>query len=121
MAYELQGRLFEIFDTQQITDTFKKREFVVETTSGMYNEYIKMQAVQDKCDLLDSMNKGDQVKVSFDLRGKLVNTKDGRQVYITNINAWRIDRQSGGSSAPPTPDYGQEPPAAGGDYEDVPF
>lgn len=24
MAYELQGRLFEIFDTQQITDTFKK-------------------------------------------------------------------------------------------------
>jgi hypothetical protein len=55
MAYELQGRLFEIFDTQQITDTFKKREFVVETTSGMYNEYIKMQAVQDKCDLLDSM------------------------------------------------------------------
>jgi single-strand DNA-binding protein len=52
MAYELQGRLFEIFDTQQITDTFKKREFVVETTSGMYNEYIKMQAVQDKCDFL---------------------------------------------------------------------
>jgi hypothetical protein len=121
MAYELQGRLFEIFDTQQITDTFKKREFVVETTSGMYNEYIKMQAVQDKCDLLDSMNKGDQVKVSFDLRGKLVNTKDGRQVYITNINAWRIDRQSDGNSAPQQPNYGQEPPASGGDYDDVPF
>ena len=50
-----------------------------------------------------------------------MNTKDGRQVYITNINAWKIDRQSGGNSAPQQPNYGQEPPPSGGDYDDVPF
>ena len=120
MAYELQGTLFELFDTQQVTDKFKKREFVVETTSGMYNEYIKLQAVQDKCEILDTMKKGDIIKVAFDLRGKLVNTRDGRQVYITNINAWKIERIAGGSAPQQDTNYGHEP-QAGADYDDVPF
>ena len=118
MAYELQGTLFEVFDSQQVTDKFKKREFVVETSSGMYNEYIKLQAVQDKCEILDTMRKGDTIKVAFDLRGKLVNTKDGRQVYITNINAWKIEKLGGGSMG--STNYNEPIPPIS-DYDDVPF
>lgn len=125
MAYDLQGTLFEVFDTQQVTDKFKKREFVVETTSGMYNEYIKMQAVQERCELLDTMKKGDTIKVSFDLRGKLVNTRDGRQVYITNINAWKIEKLAGSMMSAQQDSSNayeqQSAMPAPGDYDDVPF
>ena len=30
MAFELTGKLIEKFDTQEITEKFKKREFVIE-------------------------------------------------------------------------------------------
>ena len=118
MGFDLTGKLVAKFETIQRSATFKTREFVVETSSGMYNEYIKLQAVQDKCEILDTMRKGDTIKVAFDLRGKLVNTKDGRQVYITNINAWKIEKLGGGSMG--STNY-NEPIPPTSDYDDVPF
>lgn len=56
--------------------------------------------------------------MAFDLRGKLVNTKDGRQVYITNINAWKIEKL-GGESMGSTSYNEPIPPTS--DYDDVPF
>lgn len=85
MSLEVEGVIHAIFDTENKTAQFRSREFVIQTP-GEYPQYVKFQVVQDRCDGLDQLNKGDKVKVWFDLRGR-----EWQGKYFTNLNAWRID------------------------------
>lgn len=135
MAFEVEGKLHRLFPTEQKSASFTAREFVLEIPDGNYPQLVKFQAVQDRCALLDSFREGERIKVSFDLRGREWNGK-----YLTNLNAWRIDRageegssEGGGGNrnssaaktdnnfpADPFPNYGDAPPATG-NLEDLPF
>src|SRR5688572_8568401 len=97
MAYDAQGKLHEIFDEQQVSEKFKKREFVLEIPDGAYTQFIKFQLTQDKCNLLDGFNVGDEVKVAFNLSGKPF-TKNGTTMYFTNLGAWRLEAASAGGN-----------------------
>jgi len=98
MNFEIEGKLTEKFDEQQVTEKFKKAEFVIETseTSGdrIFTEAIKMQLVQDKCDLIDPYNIGDTIKVHFNIKGRRYE-KDDKVSYFTNLDAWRIEKIEG--------------------------
>jgi len=96
MAYDVTGRLHEIFDEQQVSEKFRKREFVLEVQDGQYPEHIKFQMVQDKTSLIDPFKMGDEVKVTFNLRGRGFN-KNGQMLYFTNLEAWKIEPASGGA------------------------
>ena len=98
MAYDVTGRLHDIFDEQQVSEKFRKREFVLEVQEGQYPEQIKFQLVQDKTSLIDAYKVGDEVKVTFNLRGRGFN-KNGQMLYFTNLEAWRIEPASGGAPA----------------------
>ena len=91
MLYEAEGKLYEIFDEQQIKETFKKREFVLEYNDGKYPQYIKFQLTQDRCDLIQNYKVGDQVKVAFALQGKPFTNKEGKTIYFTNLNAIKVN------------------------------
>ncbi|HYE79025.1 MAG TPA: DUF3127 domain-containing protein, partial [bacterium] len=84
MAYEAQGRLLEDFGTQQVSEKFRKREFVLEIQDGQYKELVKFQLVQDKCDLLDNFRQGDEISVTFNLRGRAYD-KNGQTMYFTSL------------------------------------
>lgn len=124
MSYDFTGKLHRIFDEQQIKDTFRKREFVVEKTDGQYPNFIKFELIQDRCSLLDAYNEGDEVTVSFDLRGR-----EWQDKYFTNLHAWRIQGAgTGASQAAPAPAASaafpsEEPPAFAEDKskDDLPF
>lgn len=109
MAYDATGRLHEIFDEQQVSEKFRKREFVLEVVDGQYPEHIKFQLVQDKTALIDQYKVGDEVKVAFNLRGRGFN-KNGQMLYFTNLEAWRIEASSGGAApaAQGGGNYGQQ-------------
>ena len=47
----INGKIKEIFETQQVSETFKKRELIV-TTDEQYPPHISIQFSQDKCDIL---------------------------------------------------------------------
>lgn len=102
-SYELTGRLVEKYNEQKVTDSFRKREFVVETRETKndreFIESIKFQVIQDKCALLDNVNLNEDVKVTFNVRGRRYE-KDGKVSYFTNLEAWRVDSLSKGNSAP---------------------
>lgn len=98
MAYDVTGRLHEIFDEQQVSEKFRKREFVLEVQDGQYPEHIKFQLVQDKTSLIDPYKMGDEVKITFNLRGRGFN-KNGQMIYFTNLEAWRIEPATGGAAA----------------------
>lgn len=94
MSYEIIGKLVARFDIVQRTETFKTREFVIEKTEDIngrsITNYVKFQCVQDKTAMPDRFNIGDEVKVLFNIKGtKWV--KDGRENYITNLDAWRME------------------------------
>ena len=91
MSLETKGKLYLKYDAQQVTEKFKKREFILELTSGMYSEYIKFQLTQDKCSLIDKFNQGDEINVKFNLRGRPYTSKTGETTYFTNLEAWSID------------------------------
>lgn len=99
MAYDVTGRLHEIFDEQQVSEKFRKREFVLEVQDGQYPQQIKFQLTQDKSNLIDPYKMGDEVKVTFDLRGRGFN-KNGQMLYFTNLEAWRVEPASAGAGAP---------------------
>ncbi len=96
MSYEIEGSVSEIFETQQISDTFKKREFVIEKKETIPNRdepiinYVKFQMTQNRCDLIEGFSVGQEVKVSFNIRGNKWENREGGISYFTNLEAWRI-------------------------------
>lgn len=124
-TYEATGTIVSIMDTQQVSDTFKKREFAIEIPDGQYPQSVKFQVVQDKTALLDNYAIGQQVKVFFNLRGReYVRKNDGSKDYWVSLDCWRLERVSGGGSSA-APDYSQIPSAQGSsakdEFDDVPF
>lgn len=90
--YTLKGTIKVIGDVKQITDSFKKREFVVADKSGKYEQPIQMQLSQDNCAAIDSFKVGEEVEVTFFLRGKeYTSPKDGSVKYFNSLDAWKID------------------------------
>jgi hypothetical protein len=130
MSFELSGKLIEKMDTQQVSDAFKKREFVVETTEEgggrVFTEQIKFQLLQDKCDLIDSLNINEQVKVSFNIKGRRWE-KNGNVNYFTNLDAWRVEavgQQAPAANTPPPPDpssYNMADLSSDEEDDDLPF
>lgn len=139
MSFEINGRLAERFETQKVSDRFQKREFVLEikstgNTGYEFVDFIKFQATQDKCSMLDQVSIDDEVKVSFNLRGRKWE-KDGQVSYFTNLEAWRIEKvqndsnvSSMGSSAPEQDSFTSQdapiptpPPEEDSGFDDLPF
>lgn len=121
MSYEVEGKMHRKFDTEQKSGTFQTREFVILVEQGQYPQYIKFQLVQDRCEIIDDISEGAEVKVYFDLRGR-----EWQGKYFTNLQAWRVE-QAGSASQIKTAsrDFPASPPAAhddnGSSYDDLPF
>ncbi|MEJ6583887.1 MAG: DUF3127 domain-containing protein [Crocinitomicaceae bacterium] len=94
--FKLTGTLKVIKDTVQITEKFSKREFVVSENSSMYPQEIAFQAAQDKCSMLDGYTEGEQVEVSFNLRGREWTSPQGEVKYFNTLDAWRIEKMAQG-------------------------
>lgn len=94
MSFEITGKLIAKYDIVQRTESFKTREFVIEKSDDIggrvINNYVKFQCVQDKTTMVERFNLGDSVKVSFNIKGTKW-TKDGKENYITNLDAWRME------------------------------
>lgn len=89
---EIKGTLIEKFDTQQVSEKFKKREFAIEyiESNPEYPEFIKFELSQDKVNLIDNFSIGQEITVHFNLRGRAWTNPQGVKNYFNSIQAWRI-------------------------------
>lgn len=78
---------------------FRKRELVV-VTDEQYPQSIMIEFTQDKCDLLNSANVGQDVTVSINLRGREWTNPKGEIVYFNTIQGWRIEANESSSAIP---------------------
>lgn len=114
MSYEATGKLLEIFDTVQVSDKFSKREMVLSIMDGAYEQQVKFQLTQDKCNLLNQYKVGQEVKVDFNLSGKGFE-KNGTTMYFTNLQAWKLEAV-GNTNAKPV-----KQPVEESDSDSLPF
>ena len=123
---EVQGRIKLVGETQTFgTNGFRKREVVV-TTEEQYPQHIMIEFVQDKTDLLNNFQVGQQVKININLRGREWTNPQGEVKYFNSIQGWRIEaaQQEASGDMPPTPPAEAFEPANGlneEDHDDLPF
>ena len=97
---KITGKILEVKDTQQVSDSFKKRSFIVEYAENpQYPEYISFELIQDRCSLLDGFQAGQEVEVSFNLKGRKWVNPEGETKYFNSLQAWRIDEATSSSSS----------------------
>jgi len=93
MEYTITGSLCEVYNVRNITDRFRKREFVIvrdetKNMKGYTNEqFIKFQLEQSKVLDIDVFKIGDELTITFDIRGN--KTETGQ--YFTNLRALKIE------------------------------
>lgn len=149
MSNTHKGVILEIRETKLISDTFQKRDFVVDQVfTGSYGESHKIgvfSLTQEKCSLIDQFSVGDKVIVSFDVDyrawykdGVHQLDKDGEKSYFPGLKAWKIEPIAAWVSIPeqataaepapppervPAPgnDFNPNPPSGDGGPDDLPF
>ncbi len=101
---EVTGKIKKIDETKTFgASGFRKREMVV-TTNEQYPQMLLIEFVQDKCDLLNNFQVGQDVKISINLRGREWINPQGEAVYFNSIQGWRIENLQAETSGeiPPT-------------------
>ena len=88
-AYELSGSVKVIGDIQSFNSGFSKRELVITIPDGNYPQDICIEFHKDRADLLNGLAVGDNVMVTFNLRGREYN---GR--YYNTLVAWKLETAS---------------------------
>lgn len=139
-TFSVVGRLKKKYDVAQVSATFRKREFILEIVDGQYPQYVSFQLTQDKVSLIDIIQDGTEIEVSFNLRGREWTSPQGEVKYFNTLDAWRIGPpQQGGNPVQQQPfsqpaaqqPFQQTPsapttmnpvdPAAGAEGDDLPF
>ena len=104
----LTGKIHSGTATQQRTERFAMRTFVLEMTDNGYTNYAELQLVNNNCGLLDQFKPGDMVTVHYNVRGNLWNSPTGEKC-ITNLNCWKIEPAQATQPAQSTQDWGSQP------------
>ncbi len=123
MNFELTGVMLLKEAITDVSSSFKKREFVIEVQNernAEWNDFIKFQLTQDRCSVIDAIEVGQRVKVSFAIRGRKWE-KDGRVNYFSNLEAWRVEKADGTAAPTPAPHAVATDIPPAGPEEDLPF
>lgn len=93
MNMQIQGKIHAAFEAAQVTERFRKREFVLELEgASRYPQYVQFQLTGDRCDVLDGFEPGQEVKVEFSLRGREWTSPKGEVRYFNSLEVWSVDR-----------------------------
>jgi len=87
MSQSIKGKILIIADEVQVSDKFKKREFIIQTDEK-YPKKICFQLINDRVDLIDPYMEGETVLVEYNPESKESNNR-----WFTNLTAWKIEKQ----------------------------
>ena len=88
---EIQGRIKQIFPSQVIGQNgFEKRDLVIVTEEN-YPQTIIIQFTQQRCDLLNNLQVGQNVKVYINIKGREWTNPQGETKYFNTIEGWKIE------------------------------
>ena len=113
-SYETQGRIHSIGQTTAYGQNgFLKREFVIMLTgegeNPEYPNYVQCELVKDKCALMDGYQIGHEIKVTFNLGGRLWDGNGNGERCFVSLQAWKVEpaQQAQQYQQQPTQQYQQ--------------
>ncbi|MBK8846274.1 MAG: DUF3127 domain-containing protein [Bacteroidetes bacterium] len=126
MALDVSGKYIKHVGTvtgEGKNGPWKKAEFLIEYIDGQYPKQVAFTLWGDKSDIIQRLNPGDQVTVSFNAESREYN---GR--YFTELRAWRVQAGSSESASNVAPEENNSQPQpinaplpASGADDDLPF
>lgn len=95
-SYETQGRIHSIGQTTAYGQNgFLKREFVIMLTgegeNPEYPNYVQCELIKDKCALMDGYQIGHEIKVQFNLGGRLWEGNGNGERCFVSLQAWKVE------------------------------
>ncbi len=133
---QILGTIKVIKPIQQVSATFSKREFVIETNE-QYVQTIQLELHGDRVDIIDSFVEGQEVECHINLRGREWVNPQGETKYFNTIICWKIQvpnsqsapqsqQQRSPSTAPTIPPVNEQNfmPSSSGkeeEHDDLPF
>lgn len=128
MANTKSGVVLAVGQPQQLKSkegkVFNKRSLYVDCTTfdpytgqrSQYENKILFDFMESKMSLLDNIQVGQVVTVSFDLQGSELTGQDGQVKYFVHVRPYKIDvrqvQQPNNQPQPPQPQYQQPTPPA---------
>lgn len=87
---KLTGTVYHVGTTQQVSEKFRKREFVIKTNE-QFEQLVLIQVINDRCELLDSLKFNDLIDVMINIRGREWTDKNtGQKKFFNTLEAWQI-------------------------------
>ena len=121
--FQLKATVKLIRPAQQVSEKFRKREFVVTDNTSQFPQYLTFQATQERCDLLNGINEGDEIEIGFFLKGReWKDNRTGEMKYFNSLEAFRVNKASASVPPPSGENLPPEPLGYSGDEnDDLPF
>ena len=88
----MKGAIKLINSVKVISDKFSVREFVI-TTADKYPQEVIFQTVNDRMDVIAPYGQGQEVTVSFNVRGREYNGK-----YYNTLDAYKVQGEAAAPS-----------------------
>ena len=94
----MKGAIKLINPIKVISDKFSVREFVITTPDAKYPQEVIFQTVNDRMDIIAPYGQGQEVTVSFNVRGREYNGK-----YYNTLDAYKVQGEVTSSVNEPMP------------------
>jgi hypothetical protein len=94
--YEIQGVIHSIDETKSYGESgFTKREFVIKITgddeNSDYPQYAPIELIKDKCDMMNGYSVGQEVKIQFNINGRLWEGNGKGERCFSAFQAWKVE------------------------------
>lgn len=86
----IKGTIIKLFDTNQVSEKFAKREVVIETPDD-YPQTVIIQFTQNRTELLEPFKVGDEVEININIRGRKWVSPQGETRYFNSLDGWKIE------------------------------
>lgn len=86
---KLTGSVYHIGPVQQVSEKFRKREFVIKTNE-QFEQYVLIQVINDRCELIDALKFNDLIEVMINIKGREWIDKNGVKKFFNTLEAWQV-------------------------------
>ena len=99
-SFETSGEIIRVNNVVNVSDKFRKRDFVLKLPDAKYPQTVQFQVTGDRCDLVRPDMIGETIGVSFNLRGRFWTNQQGEEKCFNSLEVWKVDRVAGAVPEP---------------------
>ena len=91
MEYKIKGKLILKAEPRQVSEKFRVMDFVIETPDEKYPQKVQFQILNDRISEMDKYLLGEELEVSFDVRGREYAVPGKETKYYNSLNAYKVE------------------------------